>query len=75
MNTYLVDTNILIYYPAGSLVPEEKPAIDRVPGSREMPPEFLQVLQRIGDAMAPIKTRDQQTFPVRIEGDTILADI
>ena len=28
MTAYLIDTNILIYYLAGALVPEEKPTID-----------------------------------------------
>jgi predicted nucleic acid-binding protein len=30
MTEYLIDTNILIYYLAGSLDPEEKPTIDRI---------------------------------------------
>ena len=30
MTEYLIDTNILIYYLAGSLEPEEKPIIDRM---------------------------------------------
>ena len=30
MTDYLIDTNILIYYLAGSLEPEEKPTIDRI---------------------------------------------
>jgi predicted nucleic acid-binding protein len=30
MTDYLVDTNILIYYLAGSLEPEEKPIIDKI---------------------------------------------
>jgi nitrite reductase/ring-hydroxylating ferredoxin subunit len=34
------------------------PAEAEYPGVGKCPPEFLQVLQRIGDAMAPIKTRD-----------------
>jgi predicted nucleic acid-binding protein len=30
MTDYLIDTNILIYYLAGSLEPEEKPTIDKI---------------------------------------------
>jgi len=30
MTDYLIDTNILIYYLAGSLAPEEKPTIDKI---------------------------------------------
>ena len=30
MTDYLIDTNILIYYLAGSLAPEEKPVIDKI---------------------------------------------
>ena len=30
MTDYLIDTNILIYYLAGSLEPEEKPIIDKI---------------------------------------------
>ena len=30
MTTYLIDTNILIYYLAGAIPDEEKPAIDRI---------------------------------------------
>ena len=32
MTEYLIDTNILIYYLAGLLEPEEKPTIDRILG-------------------------------------------
>ena len=28
MTTYLIDTNILIYYLAGALDPQEKPTVD-----------------------------------------------
>jgi hypothetical protein len=30
MTEYLIDTNILIYYLAGSLTPEEKPTVDKI---------------------------------------------
>ena len=30
MTEYLIDTNILIYYPAGALTPEEKPTVDKI---------------------------------------------
>jgi len=30
MTEYLIDTNILIYYLAGALAPEEKPTVDKI---------------------------------------------
>jgi len=30
MTSYLIDTNILIYYLAGAIPPDEKPVIDRI---------------------------------------------
>jgi len=30
MTSYLIDTNILIYYLAGALSPEEKPIVDKI---------------------------------------------
>jgi len=30
MTDYLIDTNILIYYLAGALAPEDKPVIDKI---------------------------------------------
>jgi predicted nucleic acid-binding protein len=30
MTSYLIDSNILIYYLAGALAPEERPAVDKI---------------------------------------------
>jgi nitrite reductase/ring-hydroxylating ferredoxin subunit len=51
------------------------PVEAKMPGMEKLPPEFLQVLKRMGEVMAPVKTHDQPVFRVKVEGENVLVDI
>ena len=51
------------------------PVEAKMSGMEKLPPEFLQVLKRMGEVMAPVKTHDQPVFRVKVEGDRVLADV
>lgn len=51
------------------------PVEAKLPGAEKLPPEFLQMVQRMGEIMAPVKTHDQMIFRVKIEGERVLVDV
>ncbi len=44
-------------------------------GSHIHPPEFDAYLEKVAGIMAPIRTYDLETFPVRVEGLAVLVDV
>lgn len=47
------------------------PVLVRPPGMDQLPPEFTSYMAKAGQLAAKIKTRDLQSFEVKVEGDSI----
>lgn len=51
------------------------PVEAKIDGLDKLPPTFLAYAKKMAEIMAPVKTYDQQVFPVRIDGPGIFVDI
>lgn len=51
------------------------PVEAKIDGRDKFPPTFLAYAKRMAEIMAPVKTYDQQVFPIRIDGPGIFVDI
>lgn len=51
------------------------PVEAKIDGLDKLPPTFLVYAKKMAEIMAPVKTYDQQVFPVRIDGPGIFVDI
>jgi nitrite reductase/ring-hydroxylating ferredoxin subunit len=51
------------------------PVEAKIDGLDKLPPSFLAYAKRMAEIMAPVKTYDQQVFPVRVDGPGIFIDV
>ena len=51
------------------------PVEAKIEGMDKLPPPFLTYMKRLGEIMAPVKTYDNRSFPVKVDGPKILVDV
>ncbi|TLX66272.1 MAG: hypothetical protein E6L03_09755 [Thaumarchaeota archaeon] len=48
-----------------------EPVLEIPPGMEHLPPSWQKYMEIVGQQMSFIKTYDQETYEVKVEGDTI----
>lgn len=51
------------------------PVLQGAEGLGDLPEAVLKLFQRLQELMTPIKTYDLRTFPVKVDGESILVDV